>query len=140
RSTLLVLAGLFVLVQAETRLVSGQSNPLVDDRPVTIVRKEKSNRKVVRPPKRRRQAVVQKAPLLKLEWRVLRIRDDGSPEETSPLAVFHVGDRLRLAVKTNQSGYFYVIHQESTTQPGKFILHVTRVYGGPNECTSNLQI
>jgi len=133
RSTLLVLAGLFVLVQAETRLVSGQSNQLVDDRPVTIVRKEKSNRKVVRPPKRRRQVVVQKAPLLKLEWRVLRIRDDGSPEETSPLAVFHVGDRLRLAVKTNQNGYLYVIHQESPTQPGQIIFPDSRVNGGRND-------
>jgi hypothetical protein len=111
-----------------TALAQG-SNPLVDDRPVKIQRKAKPNR-VKRT--RRRPAVVQ-APLLKLQWRVLKVADDGSDEETSPLAMFHTGDRLRLAVKTNQDGYLYIIHQSSPTSPGQIIFPDSRLNGGRND-------
>lgn len=113
-------------------LVLGQSgNPLIDDRPVRIQRKAKPNR-VRKPTTRRRQRVVQ-APLLKLQWRVLKVREDGTDEETSPIAVFHTGDRLRLAVKANQDGYLYIIHQESPTSPGQIIFPDSRLNGGRND-------
>lgn len=107
------------------------SNPLVDDRPVKITRKAKPNRKPKKP--RPQRQVVQQAPLLKLQWRVLKVNENGSAEETSPLAVFHVGDRLRLAVRTNQDGYLYIIHQPSPTEPGQIIFPDSRVNGGRND-------
>src|SRR6266567_3807755 len=75
-------------------------NPLIDDRPVPIQRKKKTNRLPRRT--RRQPQAVERVPLLKLQWRVLKVKEDGADEETSPIALFHAGDRLRLAVKTNQ--------------------------------------
>ena len=122
------LTAMVIVTEFVTRAQTG--NPLVDDRPVTITRKTKSNRKVTkkRPPK-----AVESVPLLKLQWRVLKVKDNGTDEETSPLALFHVGDRLRLAVKTNQSGYLYIIHQNSPTEPGVIIFPDSRVNNGRND-------
>jgi len=106
-------------------------NPLIDDRPVKIERKAKANRSPKKPRKRRQ--VVEQAPLLKLQWRVLKVRDNGTDEETSPLALFHVGDRLRLAVRTNQDGYLYIIHQASPSSPGQIIFPDSRINGGRND-------
>src|SRR5262249_42578459 len=118
-----------VSIVLPTLPVSGQTNnPLVDDRPVTVVRKKKVTRKVSRP-----HPPVQKVSLLRLEWRVLKVNEDGAAAVTNPLAVFHVGDRLRLAVKPNQSGYLYIIHQDSPTQPGQIIFPDSRVNGGRND-------
>jgi len=125
----LVMLSTPVLIGSKTVLAQG-TNPLVDDRPVKIQRKHKANR--VKRPTRRRPAVVQ-VPLLKLQWRVLKVADDGSDEETSPLAMFHTGDRLRLAVKTNQDGYLYIIHQASPTSPGQIIFPDSRLNGGRND-------
>jgi Domain of unknown function (DUF4384) len=128
----LVLATLTAPILFADHAALGQTgNPLIDDRPVKIQRKTKPNR-VRRPTTRRRPAVVQ-APLLKLQWRVLKVRDDGTDEETSPLAVFHTGDRLRLAVKANQDGYLYIIHQESPTSPGQIIFPDSRLNSGRND-------
>lgn len=102
-------------------------DPLTVDRPVTITRKPKPNRRPVR-----RTKPVVKAVLLKLEWRVLKVRDDGSQEETSPLAVFHTGDRLRVSVRTNQDGYLYIVHQTSPNAPGQIIFPDSRLNNGSN--------
>jgi Domain of unknown function (DUF4384) len=102
-------------------------DPLTVDRPVTITRKKKTNRR----PVRRTRAVV-KAVLLKLEWRVYKVRDDGSQEETSPLAVFHNGDRLRVSVRTNQDGYLYIVHQVAPNAPGQIIFPDSRLNNGSN--------
>lgn len=119
-----------VVALSEIISMAQSGNPLVDDRPVTIVRKTKTNRRVV---KRRPAKAVEQAPLLKLQWRVLKVKDNGLDEETSPLALFHVGDRLRLAVKTNQNGYLYIIHQSSPTEPGVIIFPDSRVNNGRND-------
>ena len=134
----LILMTLVAVVALSELISMAQSgNPLVDDRPVTIVRKTKTNRKVV---KKRPPAAVEKAPLLKLQWRVLKAKDDGTDEETSPLALFHVGDRLRLAVKTNQSGYLYIIHQNSPTEPGVIIFPDSRVNNGRNDVDKQQEV
>lgn len=129
-----------VLLLSGEVLTNGQkTNPLEDprpDKPVQIIRKQKPNRK---PRTVRKPQAVERAPLLALEWRVLKVKDDSSQEETSPLAVFHTGDRLRLSVKTNQSGYLYIIHQASPTLPGQIIFPDSRVNGGRNDVTKNQQ-
>jgi hypothetical protein len=113
------------------RPVFGQKNdPLVDDRPVTITRKKKTNRRPVR-----RAKPVERAPLLKLEWRVYRVKDNGAQEETSPLAVFHNGDRLRVSVRTNQDGYLYIVHQPTPSAPGQIIFPDSRLNNGSNVVT-----
>lgn len=129
---LLVMIGFLfaVVVFCERPAFAQRNDPLVDDRPVTITRKKKTNRK----PVRRARAVV-RAPLLKLEWRVLKVKDDGSDEETSPLAVFHNGDRLRVAVRANQDGYLYIVHQPSPTAPGQIIFPDSRLNNGSNVVT-----
>jgi hypothetical protein len=87
----------------------------------------------------KRPAVVQ-APLLKLQWRVLKVAEDGSDQETSPLAMFHTGDRLRLAVRTNQDGYLYIVHQSSPTSPGQIIFPDSRLNGGRNDVSKNTEV
>jgi hypothetical protein len=126
----LLVAGLVMmiaLVCAVSDTAHAQSNPLVDDRPVTVQRKPKPNRK------KRVKPVAVKAPLLKLQWRVLKVAEDGSDQETSPIAMFHTGDRLRLAVKTNQDGFLYIVHQSSPTSPGQIIFPDSRLNEGRND-------
>src|SRR5258705_7818967 len=115
-----------LLTVCERQVFAQKNDPLVDDRPVQITRKKKVNRKPVR-----RARVVEKVPLLKLEWRVYKVRDDGSQEETSPLAVFHNGDRLPGSGRTNQDGYLYIVHQRAPTAPGQIIFSYLRL----NNCS-----
>ena len=94
---------------------SQQSDPLGVGSPVSIVRKAKADRRMsskARP--------VERAPLLKLEWRLYKVSADGSDEETGDRS-FKSGHRLRLSVRTNQDGYLYVIHQKSPSAPGVVI-------------------
>lgn len=116
-----------VVVLCERPAFVQGNDPLVSDRPVRIVRKKKANRRPVR-----RAKAVERAPLLKLEWRVYKVREDGSQEETSPLALFHNGDRLRVSVRTNQDGYLYIVHQASPTSPGLIIFPDSRLNNGSN--------
>jgi hypothetical protein len=129
--SLLVLLVIGATLFVDQRVRAQGGNPLIDDRPVTITRKAKPNRKKTTKPRH----IVQKVPLLRLQWRVLKVRDNGTDEETSPLALFHVGDRLRLAIRTNQNGYLYIIHQASPTEPGQIIFPDSRVNGGRNDVT-----
>jgi|GEM_PF-3050771 len=125
------------LVSSQLASFAQTGNPLVDDRPVTIVRKPKTNRKPKKPIKK---ATVVSAPLLKLQWRVLKVKENGDGEETSPLALFHAGDRLRLAVKANQDGFLYIIHQASPRDPGQIIFPDSRVNGGRNDVGKQVEI
>jgi hypothetical protein len=52
-----------------------------------------------------------KVPRLTFEWRILQCSPDGVDREVSPEKIFHTGDHWRLAIKTNQTGYLYVINQ-----------------------------
>src|SRR5258705_1357033 len=88
-----------LLTVCESQVFAQKNNPLVDDRPVQITRKKKTNRKPVR-----RARVVEKVPLLKLEWRVYKVLDDGSQKKTSPLAVFYKDVLPPGSGGTNQDG------------------------------------
>jgi hypothetical protein len=139
RLVVIAIGSIALLVPGEIVSSGQKTNPLEDprpDKPVNITRKQKPNRK---PRRARKPQAVERAPLLALEWRVFKVKDDSSQEETSPLAVFHAGDRLRLGVKTNQNGYLYIIHQASPTQPGQIIFPDSRVNGGRNDVARNQQ-
>ena len=99
----------------EHAVFSQQSDPLTIGAPINIIRIEKRDRRVLHKPR-----PVERAPLLKLEWRLYKVAADGSEEETAQRS-FKSGDRLRLSVRTNQDGYLYVIHQKSPTSSGVFI-------------------
>src|SRR6266850_5657668 len=73
---------------------------------VTVNRVKKPDRKPSRPAPK-----VQKAALLTLQWHVLKRTGDDSHEEADTTREFQTGDRLKLAITTNQNGYLYIINQ-----------------------------
>ena len=105
---------------------SQQSDPLTGGLPISIIRKTKADR---RP---RKAKPVERAPLLKLEWRLYKVSANGSDEETAERS-FHSGDRIRLEVRTNQDGYLYVIYQKSPTSPGMVIFPDSRLNYGSSQ-------
>lgn len=119
---LLVLAGAFAF---EARPVfSQQSDPLAFGVPVTIFRRPKPTRRSS--PKGK---PVERAPLLKLEWSLYKVSEDGSEEETGQ-RTFKRGERLRLLVRTNQDGHLYVIHQKAPGSPGEVIFPDSKLNNG----------
>jgi len=73
---------------------------------VTVNRVKKADRKPARPAPK-----VQKAALLTLQWHLLKQVNDGSSEEADSTREFQTGDRLKLGITTNQSGYLYIVNQ-----------------------------
>src|SRR5262245_7432666 len=66
-----------------------------------------------------------RVPLLTLEWRVVKHLGGGEQVETNPKTIFHTGDQVRVAMKTNQDGYLYVIrHNEG--QDGEILFPDSR--------------
>jgi hypothetical protein len=113
-AVLIVIGCLCAALALFERTAFTQSNdPLTNNLPVSIIRKTKSNRRTTN-----KARPVERVPLLKLEWRLYKVLDDGSQKETSMKETVKSGDRLRLSVRTNQKGYLYVIHQTSPTSPG----------------------
>src|SRR4051812_47112443 len=50
---------------------------------------------------------------LTAQYRLLKVNDNGSQVEVSPVTVFNPGDRLRMAVKADADVYVFVIHQRA---------------------------
>ncbi|MEJ7617310.1 MAG: DUF4384 domain-containing protein [Pyrinomonadaceae bacterium] len=133
-------AGLLVSPGPLGQLVVAQDNSsLTWDRPVTVTRKPPRRGRVRQPPKRRRARPepVEKAPLMTLQWRVMKVGADGNDQDTNPGAVFYPGDRLRLAVKVNQSGYLTIVHQSGPDQDGMIVFPDSRINGGQNFVEKN---
>jgi len=75
---------------------------------VSVKRVEKPNRQRTRPvPKTGRQ----KAALLTLQWHLLERINDTTQEEADPSQEFQTGDKLKLAITVNQTGYLYILNQ-----------------------------
>jgi hypothetical protein len=111
--------------------VFSQESSLVWDKPDTVKRVAKTNRVVTH-----RRPKVEQAPLLTLQWRVLKRMDDGSSLEVNPITVFHTGDRIRMAIMANQNGYLYIIHR-SEGQDGTIIFPDSRINNGLNYVKKN---
>src|SRR6185503_15161119 len=107
------------------------------DKPEKIYRSQGTKR----PPK------IVFVPPLRLEWRVLKVRclAGGQQEEVSPLATFNYNDRLRLAIKANQTGYLYIIN-ETEGDDGRIvygpkqIFPDSRIMNGQNISMKNQEI
>ncbi len=121
-----------------------QVDSVTYDRPVAVERKEKPRRKPRKPrpkPTNRKPKVVEQVPLLAVQYRIMKVSNDGIMEETNAaLNTFFAGDRLRLAIKANQDGYLYIIHQRAKDIDGQIIFPQSRVNNGQNYVTKNQEI
>jgi hypothetical protein len=121
-----------------------QVDSVTYDKPVTVERKEKPRRTPRKPrpkPTPKRPKYVEKVLLLAVQFRVMKVSSDGTMQETNAvLNTFFAGDRLRLAVKANQDGYIYIIHQKSKDADGQIIFPDSRVNNGRNFVTKNQEL
>src|SRR5262245_3322410 len=62
----------------------------------------------VKPGRGKRQPKPPKDPLLELEYRVVKLAENGLPGDTNPLATFQKGDRVQLWIKPHHDGYLYL--------------------------------
>ena len=124
-------AGL-ALAQIKRKGGKGASSPTVWEREIDIVRPA-----VVGQPRSRQRIV--RAPLLTIEYRVLKKGEDGSPVETNPGAVFYTGDLLQLRFKPNQDGYLHIL-QHTEGQDGAIIFPETRINEGKNYVKKNEEL
>jgi hypothetical protein len=97
----------------------------------TVTRVKKPDRKPSKPlPK------TQDTNFLTLQWRLLKQGDNGVKLEADPNQVFRTGDKLKLAVTTNQSGFLYIIHRMNNGD-GKLVFPDPRSNNGLNEVKKN---
>jgi hypothetical protein len=141
---MLMIGSLLLPFIPPAQTVWAQVDSVTYDRPVEVVRKEKPRRRARRPrpkPTPRKPRVVEKVLLLAVQYRILKVGTDGVMEETNAtLNTFFAGDRLRLAVKANQDGYLYVIHQPGKGMDGQIIFPQSRVNNGQNYVTRNQEL
>ncbi len=62
------------------------------------------------------QYVANKVSPLGLRYSILKRDDAGDYSEVSPDATFHSGDRIRVLLETNDTGYLYVVQQGSSNK------------------------
>src|SRR5215475_247650 len=99
----------------------------------TINRISKPNRVASRPlPKR------QRAPLMTVQWHVLKRLEGNKPAEADPASGFQTGDQFKLVVTANQNGYLYVINQPEG-KDGVVLFPDLRISGGKNYVLRNQQ-
>lgn len=87
----------------------------------------------------RPQPAPSRARTLAVQYRLLKVNDNDSQVEVSPVTVFNGGDRLRLAVKADDEVYLYVIHQKGPNQPGSIYFPDTRI-GAQNHIAKGEQL
>lgn len=141
---MLMIGSLLLPLLPPTPRASAQVDSVTYDRPVTVERKEKPRRRARKPrpkPKRKAAPIVEKVLLLAVQYRIMKVSSDGVMEETnSTVNTFFAGDRLRLAVKANQDGYLYIIHQMGKDMDGEIIFPQSRVNNGQNFVSKNQEI
>jgi hypothetical protein len=76
---------------------------------------------------------------LAAQYRLLKVNDNDSQVEVSPVTVFNRGDRLRLALKADDEVYLFVIHQKGPNQPGNIYFPDTRI-GAQNHIAKGEQL
>jgi hypothetical protein len=95
---------------------------------VTVDRVEKPNRQRARPiPNTRKE----RAALLTLQWHLLKRVDDKNREEADPTQEFQTGDKLKVAITVNQTGYLYIVNQPEG-KDGMLLFPDLRINKGQN--------
>lgn len=98
-----------------------------------ITRKKKPNRTApaASAPAQTNAPQREKARLLTIQWKVLKQNAEGKAVEVDPALPLYTGDRIRFAVKVNQSGYLYIL-QNTEGDEGVTIFPDEHVNGGKN--------
>jgi hypothetical protein len=74
-----------------------------------------------------------------VQFRIFKVNDNNSQVEVSPLTVFNKGDRLRIAMKSSEDVYLYVIHQQQPTADGQLYFPDSRINNGQNFIPKNVE-
>jgi hypothetical protein len=80
---------------------------------------------------------VERTPLLALQLKLYKVREDGTQVETNPRSQFYAGDRLRLGVVANQDGFLTIIHQRGGGQDGEVLFPTSLANDGRNDVNKN---
>jgi hypothetical protein len=118
-----------VHAQDNSSLFVGKPVPVV-----TVKRVAKKGRVVNR---NRPRPAVSRVPLLAVQLRLLKVKQDGSAVETNPLSEFYANDRLRLSVKANQDGYLTIIRQSGPSEDGQILFPTSLLNDGANYVSAN---
>jgi hypothetical protein len=78
----------------------------------TVERVKKPNRQRVGSARK-----TQRVALLTLQWHLLKRTGDNTREEADPNREFQTGDRLKMAVTVNQTGYLYIVNRSQGKDP-----------------------
>lgn len=78
----------------------------------TVERVKKPNRQRVGSARK-----TQRVALLTLQWHLLMRTGDNTQEEADPNREFQTGDRLKVAVTVNQTGYLYIVNRHQGKDP-----------------------
>jgi hypothetical protein len=119
-----------------------QDDPLRDDRPQVVTRVAKKKR--TRTPRKKKYTPPKKlkvnedyVPLLSLVAQLYKVDNFNTDIPINPFVQAQFGTRLRLALKPNQEGYLYIIHQRSEDQDGTVIFPSPTINNGNNYVAPN---
>lgn len=115
-------------------VVLAQTDKLVWDKDVGTVKR------VVKPGRRpgpRRRPVIQ-APLLTIQYRLIKRTEGGGFGDTSPSTVFFTGDQVKIGITPNQDGYLYIIHN-TQGRDGQLVFPDSRINNGLNFVTKDTE-
>lgn len=127
----LIIGTLLVHITPYELSVRAQDNSsLFVGRPVPVATVRRVVKKKRRPGRARKQ--VERVPLLALQLRAYKLRENGSQVETNPTSPFFADDRLRLGVTANQNGYLTIIHQGGPERDGEILFPNSLINDGQN--------
>lgn len=121
-----------LLAGGRAEATAQDSSSLFVGKPVPVVAVERVAKKGRVVKKTRPRPRVARVPLLAVQLRLLKLREDGSHVETNPLSQFFAGDRLRLGVTANQDGYLTIIRQPGPDQDGEILFPTSLLNDGAN--------
>ena len=123
-----------LMVAAWFSSAAAQTDKLVWDKDIaTVKRVAKPGRK----PGPRRRPVMQ-APLLTIQYRLIKRTEGGAFGDTSPSTVFFTGDQVKIAITPNQDGYLYIINN-TQGRDGQLVFPDSRINNGLNFVNKNTE-
>jgi hypothetical protein len=130
---ILLIAGMVLLAVLGAPRVNAQLVDPRSDKPVAVQVKRTvtvKHRRVV-------THVTIRAALLSVEVRLYTVNSADANTPTNLINVFPSGSRLRIGVRTNQSGYLYIIRQPSLNEDGEIVFPDVRVNSGQNRISKS---
>ena len=128
---------LAIIVGTTTLSYAQDNSSLFVGKPVPVVTVKRVAKKGRALNKARPRAKVARVPLLAVQLRLLKLKEDGTAVETNPMSQFHANDRLRLSVKANQDGYLTIIRQSNPNEDGQILFPTSLLNDGANYVNAN---